>query len=92
MSHCSEPDPMRDNAAFLKQFRTEFPVTKREWPEGRIDATDDSACKMAVAVKDGRVIIAFDRPMDWIGFNPKQASELADTIIAKSMEARGIKS
>lgn len=102
MSHCSEPNPERslsdmfkmerDHAAdFLAKFREHCPKPQtREFPDGRIAPTDDGVCKMGVSVVKGRVVIAFDRPMDWVGFTAQEASDLADSLRDAGLKARGI--
>lgn len=95
MSHCSEPQDGRTAAEFLNQFRQQFGFNRkpgsREWPGGRLDGSDDGKFQMGVRVIDGRVVIAFDRPMDWIGMTPQEASDLAETLTIRGLEARGIK-
>lgn len=53
MSHCSEPSENRrlNEADFLRLFREQCPKPEqREFPAGRLDATDDGAFKMGVTV------------------------------------------
>ena len=94
MSHSSEPQEGRTPADFLSEFRRQFGFSRksgtREWPEGRIDPTDDGKFQMGVRVIKGRVVIAFDRPMDWVGMTAAEASDLADVLRTRSLEARGI--
>lgn len=93
MSHCSEPSENRrlNEADFLRLFREQCPKPeRREFPAGRLDATDDGAFKMGVTVIKVKIVMAFDRPMDWVGLTPVEASDLADTLNARALEARGI--
>ena len=94
MSHCSEPDRDRTPAAFLSDFRRQFGFDRkpgsRTFPAGRIDGSDDGAFRMGVSVIKGRVVVAFDRPMDWIGMTGQEASDLADELRSKGLLARGI--
>jgi len=94
MSHCSEPTEGRNPASFLSDFRKHFGFDRktgtREWPAGRIDGTDDGAFRMGTTVINGRIVIAFDRPVDWIGMTPQEASDMADKLNELQLKARGI--
>lgn len=92
MAHCSEPQPGRQPADFLKDFREtcgDLPKGRR-WPEGRLDQSDDGEFQFGLAIQGKTIIIAFDRPVDWIGLTPEQASALGQALIEKSLRARGI--
>jgi hypothetical protein len=98
MSHSSEPIDGRGMADFLDDFRRKFGFKRgsgkgspRSWPNGRMDATDDGAFQMGVSVVKGRVVMCFDRPMDWVAMTPQEASDLADVLVQRGLEARGIK-
>jgi hypothetical protein len=44
-----------------------------------------------VQVIDGRVVVIFSKSVDWLAFTGQQASDLADLLNARGLEARGIK-
>lgn len=94
MAHHSGPVDGRMPADFLSKFRQQVGPTMpegRRWPEGRIDQSDDGEFHFGTKVIAGRVIVAFDRPVDWIGLTPEQARSFAMELQTKSLEARGIK-
>lgn len=91
MAHCSEPQPGRIPAAFLNQFRDEVGLPKgRKWPEGRLDQSDDGEFQFGLSILKGTIILAFDRPVDWIGLTPDQCRGLAVALQEKALQARGI--
>lgn len=57
-----------------------------QYPQGKIHSTDEGEIKMAIAIKDNKVIIHFGTPTSWIGMDKQQAIQLAATIIDKAKE------
>jgi hypothetical protein len=56
---------------------------KREYPHGRVGADDDGALSYAVGPDpNGEIIrIEFGKPVEWIGLPPREAIELAQSLI-----------
>lgn len=64
------------------------------FPRGKLNENDEGEIQIAIAVDKAKqvVIIDFGKPTTWIGFTADQASDLADLILKKSWELRGITS
>lgn len=92
MSHGSEPfdgtpeDPerklarqklMRDLMNSTKDFRGAL----GDFPEGKLTKTDEGAIQFSVGEKDGKVVLDFGTPVNWVGMNPQQAADLASLIL-----------
>lgn len=61
---------------------------KRQYPHGRVSADDDGelAFRIAADAEKQIVIVDFGKPVDWIGFPPQQAIELAQMLIRKARD------
>ena len=67
---------------------TPLETQPREYPEGRLGATDDGQASMAVThdpAKD-QVVISFEKPVYWLSFPPDQAIEVAKLIVKHAAE------
>ena len=60
-----------------------------QFPEGKIDKSDDGEIKIAVGVQDGKIVMEFGAPIEWIGFTPEQGQEIGMLLIKRSAQARG---
>ena len=58
-----------------------------EFPEGKLTQHDEGEIRLAVTHKDGKVVLAFGRSISWIGFDPKQAREVAELLRQHSYKA-----
>lgn len=65
---------------------TPFGATNR-YPRGRLNETDEGELQMGVAVDQGTVILAFGKPIAWLGLTPAIARDLAQTLIHRADEA-----
>ena len=52
-----------------------------EFPDGKLNASDEGATAVQIGHDNGRVIIQFPNPTKWIGFTPDQAVDIAKTLI-----------
>lgn len=52
-----------------------------EHPRGRLTPTDEGGIRIAVGSKNSAVVIDFGTPVAWIGFSPKEARDLAASLI-----------
>jgi hypothetical protein len=52
-----------------------------EYPDGKLNKNDEGAIAMAVANENGRVILRFPKPVEWIGLCPQEAVDLAESLI-----------
>lgn len=47
------------------------------FPEGKLNAHDEGELQMAIAHKDGKILIQFGKPIAWLGLGPEHARQLA---------------
>jgi hypothetical protein len=99
MAHHSSEDPspfladlfkehvlnMNEQAAALYE---KLGATDR-FPEGKLAPEDEGEIRFGVTVKDGKVVIAFGKPVAWIGMTVAQARELGQLILERAAEAGG---
>lgn len=82
MAHHGEtPEFLRELAEELRLGPT------REFPLGAIHRSDEGELRLAVAVKSGKVVLAFGSPVAWVGFDPEQARQLGELLIKRAAEA-----
>ena len=55
-----------------------------EFPEGKMTPHDEGAIQFAIGSKDGKVIVEFATPVAWLGMQPEQAINLAESLIEKA--------
>lgn len=85
-SRASQSDLIR---RFLEQQTGSY---QRNFPDGRMGATDDGELTYALATdqKRGVIVIKFAHPTDWIGLDIAAATELRDQLTERIMALRGI--
>jgi hypothetical protein len=52
-----------------------------QYPNGKLSDDDEGASQMAVYNKQGRVLIRFPAPTNWIGMNTDQAFAFAAALV-----------
>lgn len=57
------------------------------YPAGKVTPHDEGAIQFAIGVKDHKVIVDFGTPCTWLGMEPEQAVELAQSLIQRAREA-----
>lgn len=55
-----------------------------DFPEGKLNATDEGGLKFAIGEEGDNVILKFDTPVAWLGLGPQQAVSLAELLIKKA--------
>ncbi len=100
MAHHGPPPDDLDQTPIAKAIREQqkelqetFKTAKEmdQWPRGMITQHDEGVLSMSVTGKDGKVILAFAEPTAWVGLEPKQAMELAQTLIKwATRESKGV--
>ncbi len=55
--------------------------------EGQLSPHDEGDIRFAVTAVDGNIVLAFGKPVAWIGFNPADARALVDSIERRLKEA-----
>lgn len=51
-----------------------------DFPQGSMTPDDEGAIRMAVSAQHGKVVIAFGKPIAWLGMSPREARQLADAL------------
>lgn len=60
-----------------------------EYPQGKLNETDEGGITIAVGIENGKVVIQFGKPVAWIGFGRAEAMALASSLVDKAMELKG---
>jgi len=61
-----------------------------QFPDGKLTPQDEGEIRLAIGVKDGKVVFDLGKPVAWIGFTPKQAREVALSLFDKAAEIEGV--
>ena len=83
MHHSTGPDQdMRERLAgmFTDDQEVELGGTGR-FPEGKLTDADGGEIKFQIGYTQGKVIMDFGNPTAWVGMTPRQAKELAHTLV-----------
>lgn len=57
------------------------------FPQGKLTPHDEGEIQFAIGVKDHKVCLDFGTPCKWIGLEPQQAMELAQSLVKQAREA-----
>lgn len=52
-----------------------------EFPAGKLNDADEGALAVGIGHQRGKVVVQFPKPVNWIGFTPEQAIEIAETLV-----------
>lgn len=63
-----------------------FGATGR-FPRGKLHESDEGELQIGVTVNQGTVIVAFGKPVAWLGLTPQMARDLAASLIARADKA-----
>ena len=55
-----------------------------EFPDGKLNPSDEGALAVMVGNESGKVVIRFPKPVAWIGFTPDQALGIAESLITQA--------
>lgn len=74
MSHHG-PNPMNESLGATEKF-----------PKGKLNKDDEGEIRFAIVAdtKNKKVILNFDTPVAWLGFDPDQAKEVGQMLIDKA--------
>lgn len=78
--HSSNPE---ENKAMSEAMRKIF----GEYPDGKLNADDEGGIAMVVKHENGRVILAFPKPVAWVGFTADEAIGLAELLVEHARQA-----
>ena len=56
------------------------------FPDGKLTPNDDGELTLGVTVHDGRLIIAFGKPVEWIGLDRPTAEAFIDGLLRRLTE------
>lgn len=73
----------KDTHDFFKNLK--LGATGR-FPDGKLDANDEGELRIGVTVKDEKVVLAFGKPVEWIGFTREQAIQLGQNLIDRARQ------
>jgi hypothetical protein len=59
-----------------------------KFPRGKISDDDEGEADLAITVKDKTVIIAFAKPMNWIGMDKNTALAIGKKLIERANEIK----
>lgn len=60
-----------------------------DFPQGKLNKTDEGGFSMAVSSQDGKVLVLFGTPVAWLGLDKKTAINLARSIMDHAMRLPG---
>ena len=60
-----------------------------KFPRGMVDGSDEGELAFGVAVKDGTVILNFNKPVAWMGMDADQARQMGQLLFEKAREIDG---
>jgi hypothetical protein len=72
--HGDNPEQERILREAMKRLTGEF-------PNGRLNADDQGAVAVAIGHQGGAVTMQFPKNLNWIGFTPEQAIDIAQSLI-----------
>jgi len=81
MSHHSSEWPFGKADPNRRAMHEAMKQTFGEHPDGKLNADDAGALPLMIAEENGKVVMAFPKPVAWIGFTGDQAMEIAQTLI-----------
>lgn len=85
MSHNgSNPDQERELSAAMKKLFGEY-------PNGRLNKDDAGAVAVAIGHQNGAVTMQFPHNLNWIGFTPDQAVDIAQTLLTHARKCGSTK-
>ena len=58
-----------------------------KFPEGKLSRDDQGELEFKIAIVDGRVIMDWGKPIQWIGCTPSQARAIAAALIRNADRA-----
>jgi len=84
MSHHYGPEFFKQD---ISKFVNETGIgATGKFPDGKIDEKDQGQIMIGVTVKDGRVIMSFGKPTEWIGFTREEAIQIGQTLIDRARQ------
>lgn len=66
---------------------TGFSGATGQFPEPKLQPTDEGEIQFTLGEKDGKVVIDFGTSVHWLAMTPQQAAEFASAVLKKAKEA-----
>jgi hypothetical protein len=85
MSHHYGPELPPLDPSMFSQKDLGLGATGR-FPEGKLTKDDQGEIKIGITVKDDKIVIAFGKPVEWIGFTREQAIQIGETLINRARQ------
>jgi hypothetical protein len=63
------------------------PTNNDKFPDGKLTDNDMGALQIEIGVYEGRVIVAFNHEVGWLGMLPGEAKVIGETLIKYAKEA-----
>lgn len=80
----------QDVADHIAEVRDHLGATG-EHPQGLLTEDDEGGIRIGFTAAGGKVVMAFGKEVEWIGFDAEQARAIAQTILDRAEECDGIK-
>lgn len=87
----NDPEKERQQREMLAKLASQFEEklgATGNFPQGKLTPTDEGEIKLAVGIKDKKVILDFGTSVTWIGFSAEQALDLANSLIERAASIR----
>ena len=62
-------------------------VNDPQFPDGKLNETDEGQIAIAIGIQQGKVIINFGKPIAWLGLPAEQSIEMGRVLIRRGREA-----
>jgi hypothetical protein len=67
-------------AELIETQKENFGATGK-FPQGKLNDSDEGEIRLGISNFKGKVIMNFGKPTAWIGFDPKQARDIAEMLL-----------
>jgi len=79
--HSSDEENPKESGKIMEELTRRLKESFGEFPHGRLNAQDEGAIPLGISHQNGKVVMQFARNLNWIGFTPEQAIEIAEILI-----------
>lgn len=59
-----------------------------EYPKGKMNEGDEGALQVAVGIEDGKIVIHFGTPVNWLGLDREEAVQLTSMLMLRVKQLR----
>ncbi len=79
----------QDTTDQIRDFHSTLGPTL-DFPAGTLGDDDEGGLRIGATAAEGKVVLAFGKSIDWIGFRPDQARDIAQLLLDKASECDGV--